>query len=141
MKAAGLLLLGAAMTLGFWAVQAEAQPAFKTAFQKKYVDKGSPELKAAFKKESCNTCHVKGAESKTERNDYGKALAEFLGPKWAEDYKAAHDKEDTAAVKKLVSGAVKKLMTEGFDKVAEEKAPSGKTFGEMIKDGKLPASK
>ena len=33
-----------------------------------------------------------------------------------------------------------KTFGEALDKVADEKSPSGKTFGELIKDGQLPAS-
>ena len=140
MKAAGLLLLGVVVTLSYWASQAHALPPFKKAFQEKYIDNStSDDLKAAFKKESCNTCHVKGKE-KTVRNDYGKALAKFTGGSVLKDSKAAKASGGDAAAKEVMDKALKAL-DEGFDKVADEKSPSGKTYGELIKDGKLPASK
>ncbi|HEX3997996.1 MAG TPA: hypothetical protein VHX65_05545 [Pirellulales bacterium] len=137
MKAAGLLLLGAVVTMAFWVSQAQALPAFKKAFEQKYIaPSNNPALKAAFKKQSCNVCHVKGQE-KTVRNDYGKALEKFTGGHVAKDIKAAKASGGDAAAKDVLDKAVK-AIEEGFDKVGEEKSPSGDTYDEMIKAGKLP---
>jgi len=146
MKAAGLLLLGAMLaigwTIGFWASQAQALPAFKKAFEQKYVQSGTPAVKAMAKAEGCNICHVKGQE-KTTRNDYGKALGKFLGGEGEtiKAMKAAKASGGDKAAKEVVDKAAKSLTDEGFDKVADEKGPSGNTFGEQIKAGKAPAAK
>lgn len=140
MKAAGLLLLAGIVTMSYWAAQAQALPAFKKAFQDKYVENStSEEFKAAFKKESCNTCHVKG-EEKTTRNDYGKALSKILGGNVAKSLKAAKASGGAAGQKAELNKVLKEL-DKAFDTVADEKSPSGKTYGDLIKAGKLPNSK
>jgi hypothetical protein len=140
MKSVGLLLLGGIVTLSFWASQARALPPFKKAFEEKYVaNSTSDELKAAFKKESCNTCHVKGKE-KTVRNDYGQALSKILGGTVAKDLKAAKASGGDAGQKAELDKVLKDL-DKAFDTVADEKSPSGTTYGDLIKDGKLPSSK
>ncbi len=123
MKTAAWLLLGIVVTVGFWTSQAKALPAFKKAFQKKYVDPSTSEdFKKAFTAASCNTCHVKG-EKKTVRNDYGKALDKFIA-----------------------ANGGKKIKPDDLDKAFEDAAKensaiSGKTYGDLINDGKLPNSK
>jgi hypothetical protein len=140
MKAAGLLLLGGIVAVTYWASQVQAMPQFKKAFQEKYVDKSdNPAFKAAVKKASCFVCHVKG-EEKTVRNDYGKALSKFTGGTVNKDLKAAYEAGGDAA-KDAKLAAVLKVLDDAFDKVAAQKSPSGKTYGDLIKDGKLPASK
>ena len=90
MKAAGLLLLGGIVTLSYWASQAQALPQFKKAFEEKYVaNSTNAEFKAAFKKEGCSVCHVKGDKEKSHRNDYGKALSKFTGGTVQKDLEAA----------------------------------------------------
>lgn len=64
----------------------------------------------------CNACHF-GSEKKN-RNDYGKAVGTAIGGK---------NEKDAAKIKA------------GLEKAAKEKsATDGKTFGDLIKDGKLP---
>jgi len=141
MKAAGLLLLGGFITIGYWASQAQALPPFKNAFQKKYVDDSTDAaFKAAFKSEGCSVCHVKGDTNKAHRNDYGKALAKFTGGTVNKDLKAAKASGGDAAAKDVLDKALKAL-DDGFDKVADQKSASGMTYGDLIKAGKLPASK
>jgi hypothetical protein len=141
MKAAGLLLLGGIIAMTYWAAQAQALPQFKNAFKDKYVENSTSQaFKDAFKTEGCNVCHVKGDSNKAHRNAYGKALAKFTGGSVAKDIKAAKANGGDSAAKDVLDKALKAL-DEGFDKVAEEKSASGKTYGELIKDGKLPNSK
>ena len=40
--------------------------------------RNSPALEAAFKASGCNVCHVKGAESKKEKNAYGAELDKLM---------------------------------------------------------------
>jgi hypothetical protein len=139
MKAAGLMLLGVAVTLCFWVSKAQALPEFKKAFQEKYVDSSdNPDFKAAFKEASCNVCHVKGDRNKKHRNEYGKLLAKYTGGSVVKDRNAAEASGGDSAKKDVMDKALKALA-EGFDKVADEKSSSGDTYGERIKAGKLPA--
>ncbi len=91
---------------------AQARPEYNKGFWEKY-DK---EIGAQKDVAKCNACHF-GTEKKN-RNDYGKAVGTALGEpkiKDAEKIKAA------------------------LDKAAKEKsATEGKTFGDLIKEGKLP---
>lgn len=91
---------------------AEARPNYLKDFTRQY-----PKVKEA-KKVKCNVCHM--GKSKKNRNNYGKAVAKTLG-----DTKV----KDSEKVK------------EALKKAEEEKsAIDGKTFGDLLKDGKLPAS-
>ncbi len=98
--------------------------AFKKEFESKYVKKDAAdgpekELAEAVTKAKCNVCHV-GMNKKT-RNDYGKALAKLL---------KKTDAKNTAKIQEML------------EKVAGEKSSasdgSSPTFGELIKQGKLP---
>jgi hypothetical protein len=90
---------------------AQARPGYLKSFNATY-----PALKDAAEGAKCGICHF--GEKKTNRNDYGKAMGEALG---AKDVKG--EKEVADALKKAEAG---KSSTEG------------KTFGDLIKDGKLP---
>ena len=140
MKAAGLMLLGVAITLCFWVSKAQALPPFKKAFFEKYVDKSdNSNFKEAAEKASCNICHVKDKPKKV-RNEYGKLLAKYTGGSVNKDAKAAEASGGDSAKQAVIDKALKAL-DEGFDKVADEKSSTGQTYGERIKDGKLPCPK
>ncbi len=121
-----LLLFGfVAGTLLSQVEPARAIAPFKKEFEAKYVKKDptTPEeqaLAAAVKEAKCNVCHV--GKKKKDRNAYGEALSELL------DKKA--DAKDLAKIQ------------EALDKVADMKSnpddPNSPTFGELIKQGKLP---
>jgi hypothetical protein len=91
---------------------AEARPQYFEKFKKTYEP-----LAEAAESKRCAVCH--GMGKKTERNGYGQALAEVLG-----DEKNVKDED---AVEKALRAAEKK-----------DSAVEGKTFGELIKEGKLP---
>jgi hypothetical protein len=95
----------------------EAFPAFKMAFDKKYMVEGSALHAALEGKTNCNICHV-GVDKK-QRNDYGKALDKLLS------------KDDMKDAEKI---------EESFEKVEAEKSGAS-TFGTLIKEGKLPVTK
>ena len=59
------------------------------------------------------------------KNEYGKAVGKFLTKA-----KYTEIKEDEAAAKKYI--------LEGLQKAADEKNAAGKSYGELIKGGKLP---
>jgi hypothetical protein len=98
---------------------------FKKEFDDKYVkkDPATPEekaLAAAVSEAKCNVCHV--GKNKKDRNAYGEALNALLDRKT--------DMKDKAKIQAAL------------DKVAEQKSnpndPNAPTFGELIKQGKLP---
>ena len=92
------------------APEAQARPQYLKGFITKY-----PDLADAAKMKKCGMCHPK---DKKMRLDYGKAVGSGLTKK--------NEKNDAAIAK-------------AFDKAADVKSESsGKTFGEMIADGKLP---
>ncbi len=140
MNRAAWLLLGVLAIVAYGASQARAIDEFEKAFKEKYVDTSNdPQFKKAVEDANCNLCHV-SRKKKTVRNDYGKALSKFMGGTVKKDLDAAQasggDAGHQAAMDKIL-----KTFGEALDKVADEKSPSGKTFGELIKDGQLPASK
>ncbi|MDZ4684190.1 MAG: hypothetical protein SH850_03820 [Planctomycetaceae bacterium] len=92
--------------------QAEARP--------DYLNKGFiptyENLKAEAEKVKCGICHF--GDKKTDRNDYGKTIAKIL------------DAKNVKEVDKII---------EALKKAEKEKSSTeGKTFGDLIKDGKLP---
>jgi hypothetical protein len=90
----------------------QARPPYNMEFWAKY-DK---EL-GAHKEMKCAACH-NGGDDKKKRNDYAKAFGEALGEKNSKNV-----------------GKIK----EALDKAAKEKSGTeGKTFGDLIKDGKMP---
>ena len=91
----------------------DARPNYKSAFDKQY-----PKVKAA-NKTSCDTCHVKGEKDKKKRNNYGTALAKNIKAK----------EKDKAKIAEALTKTEK-----------EKSAIKDKTFGDLLKDGKLPAS-
>ncbi len=98
------------MVLHFGGNTAQARPDYSKAFVAKY-----PSLEAA-KEAKCNVCHY--GDSKKNRNEYGKAVGKAIGEANCKD------------AAKITAGLVK---AEG------EKSSSGETFGDKIKEGKLPA--
>ena len=91
---------------------AEARPQYLEQFKKTYEPLAET---AAAKK--CSVCH--GMGKKTERNKYGQAIASVLGDE--------KNVKDDKAVEKALRGVEEK-----------ESSLEGKTFGDLIKEGKLP---
>ena len=92
---------------------------FKTMYVKAdSTDPAEKALATAVETEKCNVCHV--GKSKKERNAYGEALAGLLDKK-----------EDAKNVDKI---------RQALEEVAAlPSAVAGKTFGDLIAEGKLPA--
>jgi hypothetical protein len=127
MKKLAGVLVAVTLTVTVWHQAASALPQFNAEFKAMYIkpegDEKERKLAAAFEKEKCNTCHGKNAEGKDDkkvRNVYGKALDELL------------TKDDKANKEKI-----QKALREVESKRAKEGGP---TFGELLKDGRLPAS-
>ncbi len=111
----GLMLVGIVGTQ-----EASARQQYQKALGKIYPDllKKHGKGEEGKKKFECKVCHP--GKSKKQRNDYGTALAKALGKKNEKD-------EDK--------------IKEAIEKVAkEESSTKGKTFGDLIKDGKLPGT-
>jgi mono/diheme cytochrome c family protein len=96
----------------FVAQPAYAQKQYLDAFKAKHAD--FPAAQA-----NCLVCH--GAESKKVRNDFGKEVAAALGGTKVKD--------------------VEKINAALATAEGKPSAVAGKTFGDLIKEGKLPASK
>lgn len=124
MRRAGLMMLVALVALS-WSKAASAFPQFFAEFQAKYVNENGNADDKAFadlvkNKVKCGVCHGKdaqGKENKKIRNEYGKALSKLINK---------NDKKDKTKIQKAL------------DSVADEKSPSGATFGERLKEHKLP---
>jgi hypothetical protein len=112
MSVAGIAVIGSITCLTVEPAQARVK--YSTQFKSTY-----PALKGV----TCFTCHDKDPESPTSRklrNAYGVALEHALGKKNVLDVE-------------VINAAIAKAEA--------EKGPNGKTFGEIIKEGKLPAAK
>lgn len=79
----------------------------------------------AIKEAKCNTCHY--GKTKKNRNDFGKALNKELNDELYKKLKGG----DKAEMEKKIDEAIKTAL--------KEKGKDGKTFGELIESGKLPA--
>jgi hypothetical protein len=76
-------------------------------------------LAAAVTKANCNVCHV--GKSKKNRNEYGKAINNFITKK---------DIKDKAKIQDAL-GKVEAMKSDPKD-------PNSPTYGELIQQGKLP---
>ena len=90
--------------------KAEARAQYMKAFVAKYDI-------AEAKEKKCGVCHGEGGKNKKKVSDYGKALAKALGKK---------NQKDKDAIEKA------------FTTVEGEGDVDGKTYGELLKAGKLP---
>ena len=95
---------------------ASARPPYKMEFDKKYMADGSEINKALSGKSNCNICHV--GKDRKNRNEYGAAIGKALGEKNVKDNQ------------KIVDALGK----------AEKEKSGDKTFGDLIKEGKLPVT-
>lgn len=124
MRKAGLIVLFLCFALGL-SRAASAFPQFFNEFKAKYVNENGNADDKAFaelvnNKAKCGVCHGKdaqGKENKKIRNEYGKALSKLINK---------DDKKDKAKIQKAL------------ETVAGEKSPSGATYGERLKEHKLP---
>lgn len=124
------LVLGVART-------SQALPEFKKAFDQRYCEEQDA-LKALAKKANCNICHVP-KKPKTERNAYGDALANLIEGDANKRIKEAR-KTGGDEGKKKETQLVLEELEKAFEKAEEEKSEEGPTFGELLKEGKLPVT-
>lgn len=113
--AAVVASLGFALLAG--SPSAEARPQYVKQFILKYPDL-RPEI---MRVKNCGVCHGgENGSDKTVRNNYGETLMGMLGDINVKDQDVIRTALDKAA--------------------AQKSAVEGKTFGDLIKDGKLPGS-
>ena len=98
-----------------------ARPNYKAAFDAATKDSKATDL---LKEAKCNVCHF-GAK-KTDRNDFGKAMNK-------------HIDKDTFTKLKEDKDKLNKKIDEAVKAALKEKSASGKTYGELIEAGELPA--
>lgn len=106
-----------------WAI-----PPFDAAFKKMYVKEGDA-LDAKVKETKCNVCHV--GKEKKDKNEYGKAVGKYL--------KKADFTGDAKKFDNVKSDEAQKALADGLQSAEAEKSSGGKSFGELIKAGELPA--
>ena len=112
------LVIVAGLVLGlmsvFAAPEAGARPQYLKEFAKKYKN-----LEEQAKDQKCMVCHY--GDKKTNNNDYGQALKKHFGEE--------KNVKDVAKIEK------------GFGEIEKEKSKTdGKTFGDLIKENKLPGT-
>lgn len=100
----------AALVFSVDVVPVQAQKQYFDAFVAKY-----PAVAEKANEQKCGVCHGK---QKTQRSDFAKALEKALGEKKVKD--------------------VEKINA-ALDTVAAEEYTDGKTYGELLESGQLPA--
>ena len=120
MRISGLICVAVMAVLAGSQV-AQARPKYNTEFWKMYEKEIGP-LKDATK---CGACHV--GDDKKKRNDYGKAMGEAIVNKDVGGSTEKGGEKDVEKIKKALELAAK-----------EKSGTEGKTFGDLIKEGKLP---
>ncbi len=124
------VVVAGATFLGLYVGTAQSRPQYMKAFSSMYVKPdGSADDKAfaaAVKDAKCQVCHE--GEKKSNRNVYGKELAKVLKPADA----GADFRGETDPAK--INDALKKVA----DMHIDAKDPKSPTFGDLIKEGKLP---
>jgi hypothetical protein len=102
---------------------ATARPEYKTQLEEITKDSKFAETYKELT-QKCNVCHY--GKTKKNRNDFGKAVNATMN----EDvYKSM--KEDKEKLKKKIDEALRSAL--------KAKSPSGKTFGQLMEAGELPA--
>lgn len=115
-------------TLGLIASPAFATNEFALEWKNHYLTaETDEEFTKTARKTNCNICHVKGGK-KTEHNEYGKAVKEFL------------KKDDFTKEKLKANPELAKQIVEGLKKAGEKTSSDGKTFAAKIAAGSLPAT-
>jgi len=138
MKSRNLLLLAAIAAACFASSTTFAISPFKKAFDEKYVkESGDETFQAAFRKAGCYTCHVRD-EKKDVVNAYGWELAELIEGSAKDRIDAAN--ENGSGAKKAEEEKLVKEFVMALKKAEAIKAPSGETYGELLKAHGLPTA-
>ncbi len=107
-----------------------ANSTFSKHWKAKYASKDADaDFQKAVKGQGCFICHIKDQDKKKVRNEYGKAIHEYLK---AEDFPKDYVKENPEEAKAKI--------LEGFKKAGKHKSKDGKTFAEKIANNEIPAT-
>ena len=129
-KFVAMLLVGT-FALTVCLVPAQARPAYPNMIGEHYKDNEAIVTKSKpTTTDRCMLCHDPAKKSKKDHNEYGKALKKHMP---ADEFMKLKGPDDKVALAKKLGEALK--ATEA------DKHSSGKTFGEVIKAGKLPGEK
>lgn len=133
-----------AVILGLAASSAYALPPIPDYIKESFGDKAEYKgylAAAEAQKSKCASCHVPGQDKKAKGhalNDFGKAVHKHLDDKafMAADKagKEAADEKGKAEGK----AKAKALFLTAWEKASADKNADGKTFGDLIKEGKIP---
>jgi hypothetical protein len=124
MKRVGILASMGLLLVIFRPDLASAVIPFSKEWTAKYVDgNANKDFVKAAQAAKCNVCH-KGA-TKKEHNEYGLALKKHISKAGYEALKAN-------------PAAAAKYIQDGLNAGEKEMNAAGKTFGDLIKEGKLP---
>lgn len=122
-----------AILFGCFAILASpalATSAFNKQWKEKYLsgDDVDKEFVKTARKHGCYICHVVKEDKKKVRNEYGKAIHEFLD---AEKFTKEYIKENPEKAAEE--------MNKGFAEAGKKKSKSGETFAAKIEAGEVPA--
>ena len=138
MRSCFWILLTCLVAIALTVAPATAMSPFKKAFDETYVKQSADEeFQTAFKKLSCNTCHVKG-KKKDWLNAYGQELAKLIpgnAKERLDEAKEIGTEEKTAETEKI-----QKELLAAFGKVEGMKAPTGESYADLFKAHKLPTA-
>lgn len=131
MKKLALCLAAVVAVSSFSAQPAFAIKPFADAFAEKYkvadpTTDTEKSLSLLVKEAKCNLCHA--PKDKKVRNEYGEALDQLLDKA---DYSVKRRRDEPDVVRDELFAALAK--------VESQQSKKGKTFGELIKAGELPA--
>jgi hypothetical protein len=107
-----------------------ANSTFSKFWKEQYAGKDADEgFQKAVKTQGCYICHVNGEDKKKVRNEYGKAIHEYLKAEdFPKDYVKEHPEEAKAKILK------------GFKEAGKHKSKDGKTFAAKIENNEIPAT-
>jgi len=122
-----------AILFGCFAILASpvlATSEFNKQWKEKYLsgDDVDKDFVKTARKHGCYICHVVKEDKKKVRNEYGKAIHEFLK---AEKFTKEYVKENPEKAQKEIF--------EGFEMAGKKMSKSDETFAAKIEAGKVPA--
>ena len=126
MKKIVVTLLVGAFAVSLFLGSVQARPAYPALAKEHYKDSEVIVAKTTAA-DKCNFCHDPNSKSKKDHNEYGKAFKKHMPTEEFMKLKGPDDKEKLA-----------KKVGEALKAAEAEKNADGKTFGEVIKSGKLP---
>jgi cytochrome c553 len=147
-----VVLLACVVAWATGAKNARARSEYRYGFAAAYLqDNPNQEFVETATKTKCYVCHdsnrrneegkidADGKKSKKRINSYGKALSELLTKKDFEVYKKARGAVDDSSTRKAMKVKMIATAKSAIEKLGKTKSPSGITYDEFFKQGKLPS--